>query len=58
MNLKDLLEWYLVQEKYPSASLTQATANAGSYSISLNTPGNITTYVTGPANSSLVEVGT
>ena len=58
MNLKDLLEWYLVEEKYPSASLTQATAEAGSYSISLNTPGNITTYVTGPANSSLVEVGT
>lgn len=58
MNLKDLLEWYLVQEKYPVVKLTQATANAGSYNITLDTPSNITTYIEGPANNSLVEVGT
>ena len=58
MNLKDLLEWYLVEEKYPSVTLTQAKANAGSYSINLTTPGNITSYVTGATNNSLVEVGT
>jgi hypothetical protein len=58
MNLKDLLEWYLVEEKYPVVALTQAKANAGSYSISLTTPGNITSYVTGATNNSLVEVGT
>jgi hypothetical protein len=58
MNLKDLLEWYLVEEKYPDVKLTQAKANAGSYSINLTTPGNITSYVTGASNNSLVEVGT
>lgn len=58
MNLKDLLEWYLVEEKYPSINLTQAKANAGTYSISLTTPGNITSYITGASNGSLVEVGT
>lgn len=58
MNLKDLLEWYLVEEKYPTVTLTQAKANAGSYSISLTTPGNITSYITGASNGSLVEVGT
>ena len=57
-NLKDLLEWYLVEEKYPVVTLTQATANAGSYNITLDTPSNITTYMEGPANNSLVEVGT
>lgn len=57
MNLKDLLEWYLVEEKYPTVTLTQAKANAGSYSISLTTPGNITSYITGASNGSLVEVG-
>ena len=58
MNLKELLEWYLVEEKYPTVTLTQAKANAGSYSISLTTPGNITSYITGASNGSLVEVGT
>lgn len=58
LNLKDLLEWYLVEEKYPSINITQATANAGTYSISLTTPGNITSYVTGASNNGLVEVGT
>ena len=57
-NLKELLEWYLVEEKYPSVTLTQAKANAGSYSIDLTTPGNITSYVTGATNNGLVEVGT
>ncbi len=57
-NLKDLLEWYLVEEKYPVVTLTQATANAGSYNITLDTPSNITTYMEGLANNSLVEVGT
>ena len=57
-NLKELLEWYLVEEKYPGVTLTQAEANAGSYSIDLTTPGNITSYVTGATNNGLVEVGT
>lgn len=58
MNLKDLLEWYLVQEKYPSVTVKQATADAGSYNINLDVPSNITNYVTGATNNSLVEVGT
>lgn len=58
MNLKDLLEWYLVEEKYPKVTLTQATAAAGSYSINLTTPQNITSYVDDATNNSLVEVGT
>ena len=58
MNLKDLLEWYLVEEKYPDVSVTQATANAESYSINLATPSNITSYVDDATNNSLVEVGT
>lgn len=58
MNLKDLLEWYLVEEKYPAVTLTQATAKAADYSINLDTPAHIKTYVTGPSTGSLVEVGT
>ena len=56
--MKDLLEWYLVQEKYPSVGHTQASANAPSYIIKLNTPDNISTYIPGANNNGLVEVGT
>lgn len=58
MNLKSLLEWYLVQEQYPKVSVTQATANADTYAISLNTPNGLASYMSGASNNALVEVGT
>lgn len=56
MNLKELLEYYLVQETYPNVTATTASANASSYSIALSKPNNISTYMSSTA--SLVEVGT
>lgn len=55
-NLKELLELYLVKETYPAVSMTPARAVFSEYTMSINKPGALSTYVN--ANNSLLEVGT
>lgn len=56
MNLKELLEYYLVEEMYPTVSAVTGTASASAYSISLNKPNALSTYMS--STTALVEVGT
>lgn len=56
-NLKELLEYYLVQEIYPTDVKTvKAVAKADNYSISLQKPNALSTYMNNTNN--LAEVGT
>jgi hypothetical protein len=56
MNLKELLEYYLVEEMYPTVTATPGVASVPSYAISLNKPTALSTYMS--STTSLVEVGT
>lgn len=56
-NLKELLEYYLVQEIYPAnISYTTAIAKADNYSIKLEKPKSLSSYMN--STSTLAEVGT
>lgn len=56
-NLKDLFEYYLVEEIFPNVEPIEATANTGSYSIDMAIPNTaLSSYMN--KTSTLAEVGT
>ena len=56
MNLKELLEYYLVEEMYPTVLASTGIANVSKYAITLDKPNDLTTYM--DHTDKLVEVGT
>lgn len=56
MNLKELLEYYLVEEMYPTVLASTGIANVSKYTITLDKPNDLTTYM--DHTDKLVEVGT
>lgn len=56
-NLKDLFEYYLVEEIFPSVQVTTATANTGAYSIDMAIPNTTLSSYMNKTNT-LAEVGT
>lgn len=54
-NLKEVLEFYLVEELWPSVSATTGTASATTYAISINKPGSIASYMNKSATLAFVD---